>query len=232
MRKNRKKYKTMRKRKELISAISTYLFLVVLFVVVLFFTCMFFISRILIKGDNISSINGYSAQTIISGSMVPTLDVYDVIIVKREATYQVGDIISFYIQNEAGEPVLYTHRIVSMGNGYYITKGDANNTWDDWEVPIQNVVGTIQFRIPKVGKIVLKMSTISIEAYKRLIVIVYAILIGLIIFNTIKEAMKKFTPQEIRLLELKECKKLNHKTRRKILWLKFKRWLQNKLRKL
>ena len=158
--KKRKNFKNIKNKKENRRFIQDIIFFIIVISISVFFALTFFLSRILIKGDNISSLNGYSAQTIISGSMVPTLEVYDVIIVKAEENYQVGDIITFYVQNENGELESYTHRIVSCGDGFYMTQGDANQEWDNWEVYRQNVVGKIQYRIPKIGKFVLEFSKI------------------------------------------------------------------------
>lgn len=231
MSENKRTYKKRRQQRELKQIIKNICFVTFLLMVALFFGVTFFLSQILIKDDTISSVNGYSAQTIISGSMEPTLSVYDVIIVKKQDNYNLGDIITFYVPEEDGKMVCYTHRIVSVGDGFYLTQGDNNQQWDEWTVYRQNVVGTIQARIPKIGKFVLGFSKIPLDAWRIAIVVVFSILSFFIIFDTLKAATTPFTEKELMLLELEKNKKFNLRTRRKILFLKFKRFVQTKIMK-
>ena len=231
MKKKRKTVGTVMKKREIRQFISVTIFYIIVLLVALFLALTFFLSRILIKGDSISSVEGYSAQTIISGSMVPTLDVYDVIIVKREDNYQLGDIITFYVPDENNNMVCFTHRIVSVGEGFYLTQGDANQEWDDWTVYRQNVVGAVQYKIPKIGKFVLAMSNVPLWVYKVAIIAVFSILIIIIIVDTIKEATREFTKKELQMLELSEYKKANFKMKRYILKLRMKRFIQTKIMK-
>ena len=61
-----------------------------------------------------------------SGSMRNTLQVNDFILVKKEDTYQKGDIITYHLEEKT-----ITHRIVSIEGESVITKGDANFHKDD-----------------------------------------------------------------------------------------------------
>lgn len=231
MNKKRKTFKEHRNQRENKKFFMDILFFIVILSVSVFFALTFFLSRILIKGDNISSLNGYSAQTIISGSMVPTLEVYDVIIVKADNNYQVGDVITFYVPNEEGEFVCYTHRIVSCGDGFYKTQGDANQEWDDWDVYKQNVVGKINYRIPKIGKVVLEFSKIPLSTYKIAIIITFSVLILFIILDTIKAATAEFTEKELQMLEIKKYKNLNFKMKVHVFTVKIKYFIQTKIMK-
>lgn len=98
--------------------------------------------------------------TIISGSMVPEIDVYDVVVVmkKNPEDIQIGDIISYQSTNKArfdGIPI--THRVVekfNTNNGVsFRTKGDANAVVDNEIVMGSDVVGTVRFVIPQLGRI-------------------------------------------------------------------------------
>lgn len=231
MSENKKTYRKRRKKREIKQIVVNTLLVTFLLAVAVFFGITFLLSRILIKDDTISSVNGYSAQTIISGSMEPTLSVYDVIIVKQQDNYNLGDIITFYVPEEDGKMTCYTHRIVSVGDGFYLTQGDNNQQWDDWTVYRQNVVGSIEARIPKIGKLVMEFSKIPLDSYRIAIVVVFAILSFFIIFDTLKAATTPFTEKELQLLELEKNKKFNFKIRRKILFLKFKRFVRTKIMK-
>ena len=91
--------------------------------------------------------------TVISGSMSPTLDVGDVVIIAKvsAATVKPGDIIQF----REPEGVTTVHRVVeiqeSEGQRFFITQGDANREPDADPVLFANVVGKAVFDIPKIG---------------------------------------------------------------------------------
>lgn len=70
--------------------------------------------------------------------MVPTFEKGDIIIIKKQKEYNVGDIIT-YETEEQGTKYLVTHRIIEINENGYITKGDANNTKDE-ETIYENVI--------------------------------------------------------------------------------------------
>ena len=88
-----------------------------------------------------------------SGSMTPTMDVGDVVIIAKVPTDVIkpGDIIQF----RRPERVTVMHRVVEIqeteGTKRFITKGDANDEPDDDPVIPENVVGKAVFNIPKIG---------------------------------------------------------------------------------
>jgi len=107
---------------------------------------------------------GYKAFTIGSGSMIPTLEIGDIIIVKsaKQSYIAEQDIITFL----EGEGNVYnvTHRIVKIINNEdgtisYQTKGDANNSNDENLVKYENIVGKYRFKISKLGNWVVQIQT-------------------------------------------------------------------------
>jgi signal peptidase I len=102
----------------------------------------------------------FGTYLIVSPSMVPTINVNDVIIIKRfdGDQYDVGDIITFVSNDINYKGLLVTHRIVhkeSVGNNesIYTTKGDNNLLEDSAIVNTSSICGKVLFRIPKVGYI-------------------------------------------------------------------------------
>jgi len=107
-----------------------------------------------------------------SGSMIPTLQVGDLIIVQGvpnanniKAASESGDIIVFYEPKGYKDPNdLIVHRAINKtskdGKLYFKTQGDANSGPDRREVPEDYVVGKVVFfRIPLVGFITFLMRT-------------------------------------------------------------------------
>jgi signal peptidase len=94
---------------------------------------------------------GFKPSVVASGSMRPAFDVGDLAITVQTApeTIRTGDVIQ-YLKN--GEFII--HRVVevykSNGRIFFITKGDANNVFDD-PVSQDLVSGKALFFIPKLG---------------------------------------------------------------------------------
>lgn len=97
--------------------------------------------------------------TIISPSMTPDIDVYDVVVVvyKDPSKIEVGDIISYYSTNDYFGDTPITHRVVekfNTNNGVsFRTRGDANPVVDNEIVMDNHVIGTVRFVIPALGRI-------------------------------------------------------------------------------
>ncbi len=90
------------------------------------------------------NILGYSVFSTETGSMSPTMETGDIVIIKIGDEIKENDIITYKKEN-----VLITHRVVSIDGDTVITKGDYNNTEDE---PIQksNIIGKVVFIINEV----------------------------------------------------------------------------------
>lgn len=101
--------------------------------------------QINIKGNTYTTMLGYSAFEVSTGSMSGTMEIGDAILVKLIDQDEVvsKDEIVVYSQ----ETALVTHRIVEVNDNQIITKGDANNTND---TPIQRnqIIGKVIKVIP------------------------------------------------------------------------------------
>lgn len=111
--------------------------------------CLFLIIIILnIKiNNNVVTFFGYTRLNVLTGSMSPTINAGDMIIVKRSKEYVVNDIITF----KEDESII-THRIVDIKDNSFITKGDFNNKNDDNSVNYNQIIGKVIYTIPSYGK--------------------------------------------------------------------------------
>lgn len=98
---------------------------------------------------------GSRPLTVLTGSMTPTYQPGDVVIVKPTdaKNLQIGDAITF--QAESDNPQLTTHRIqgvvlTSEGRAY-VTQGDANGAADPMPIKPEQVRGTVWYSVPYVG---------------------------------------------------------------------------------
>ena len=109
------------------------------------------------KGDY--SIPTYNAYVVLTGSMLPKIQVYDVVVTKKvdAADLQVGDIITFASADSRFLNTTITHRIIKKNynaesKSYsFQTKGDNNNVADNALVPQNNIYGKVFLKIPKLG---------------------------------------------------------------------------------
>ena len=113
---------------------------------------------------------GYRPFVIRSGSMVPTIDVGDVVITDLvpASTIRPGDIVTRLESPEFGESL--THRVVSVSptdRGLRVTtQGDANSSSESWTVPPDTAVGRKAFIVPWIGApaILVRTSTAKLLA--------------------------------------------------------------------
>lgn len=100
--------------------------------------------------------------TIISPSMVPTINVYDVVVntkVDKPQDIKVNDVITYNSTDfTIGKSISVTHRVIevmvdSQGNYLYKTKGDNNMVADPVAVQYANVTGKVLMKIPQLGRV-------------------------------------------------------------------------------
>ncbi len=98
-------------------------------------------------------IAGIKPYVVTTGSMEPSIHVHSICFVNSNVQLEdisVGDVITFSIENN----VYVTHRVISIFNGKYKTKGDAADKSDSSYVTRKNYVGKVNFVIPKIGFII------------------------------------------------------------------------------
>ena len=95
----------------------------------------------------------YYTIAIATGSMVPNINKGDVVIIDqrfKEKDLKVGQVIAYQLENR-----IIVHRlkkIVTNGEEtVYYTKGDANNTVDNYAIYSDMLMGTVDTKIPYIG---------------------------------------------------------------------------------
>ena len=123
-----------------------------------------------------------------SGSMIPVLNVGDILIVKDGNTFnslKVGDIIVF--NRPQGVDRVIVHRIIEVndrfGEKVIVTKGDANDgiiPGTDFPIREKDYIGSVAYTVPKVG-LVLKYLNPPVNY------IIIAGIIGILIYTNMKK---------------------------------------------
>lgn len=101
-----------------------------------------------VKKSKIPSVFGYSVLIVASPSMTGAIEAGDAIIIKNSDSYAVGDVITYFPEDESFS---VTHRIVRMEGDKFYTKGDANQSEDSDPVLMEQIVGKVAVKLDKVG---------------------------------------------------------------------------------
>ena len=125
--------------------------------------------------------NNIKALTVMSGSMEPTIKTGSLIIILPQAEYKVGDIVTFGERTIGTLPK--THRIISIVDDSYRTKGDANYTEDFLKIKNKDIKGKVTLTFPYIGYLVAFLQT------KNGVIAIFTLL-GILIFLDI---FKKYT---------------------------------------
>lgn len=144
------------------------IFVSLLIILILAFNVYSFIN-IKIFHHDLAPIGSYAFLEVASGSMEPTINVGDIIVIKvKNFDYKENDIVTFYDVDSS----FVTHRIVKLENDQMVTKGDHNNTEDE-ALPQSNIVGKYLFKFDKLGDL--------FKSLKNPIVSILILIIGILI---------------------------------------------------
>ena len=98
---------------------------------------------------------GYRVETVLSGSMEPTLKTGSLAIIKGVPATELGrgDVATF--ENPLDKGTLTTHRIVAIEQAdqgpAFRTRGDANKTNDPWLISQRGTMGKLAVDVPYAG---------------------------------------------------------------------------------
>ncbi len=108
------------------------------------------------SGDPMPAVFGWGSAVVLSGSMEPKLPVGALLVIHREKSYEIGDIVTYEDENGS----IVTHRLTALENGEAVTKGDANNI-EDAPFPASKICGKVRAVLPGVGGGILWLKTPS-----------------------------------------------------------------------
>lgn len=115
-------------------------------VIIAIFFALYGVFQLKVLNKNYINYFGYTFFEVVSGSMSPTINTYDLVIVKVTDNVELNDIITFYKDDS-----FITHRIVEYkDDNNILTKGDANNTTDK-NINKDIIVGKVVKVIPEFG---------------------------------------------------------------------------------
>lgn len=174
-------------------------------IIIIALAVMVLIIVLMTKPGKTPNIGGYMALRITTGSMAPTYGVDTLIFVKETepSEIKVDDVISFYSSDPALDGAVNTHRVVSIektDRGYsYVTKGDANNVVDNYDVDSKYLLGKVVGSSLALGKLVRLISNPLI--FIPIILIPLAIILISNLVHTIKYAKKIAAEEEQAAIE-------------------------------
>lgn len=143
----------------------------------------------------------FSLYAIMSPSMTPNIQVYDVIIdlrVDDPEDIKIGDVITFISSSMETSGMTITHRVVSIrknndGTYSYQTKGDANPIEDSGSVDFNSIIGKVALKIPALGRI-----QVLIGSSTGLILILLCISLFILLKSLIKKLREYDNPMKVR----------------------------------
>lgn len=106
---------------------------------------IYYIYQLKIEKNDYANLFGYTFFEVATGSMAPTMEIGDVVIVKITKQVEQNDII-VYIDGEN----IITHRLIEKNDDELIAKGDANNS-EDKPIQLDMVLGEVVKVLPKIG---------------------------------------------------------------------------------
>lgn len=151
-------------------------------IILYFFICiLIFISysKFILKNDVIK-IFGIATFVVLTGSMEPTIQPGEMIIIKETDNYKSNDIITY----REDKNFLVTHRIIRVNEEGIVTKGDNNNI-EDKEIKKEQILGKVIFQSKLFGFFILYLLK------PITLLLIFILLIKDFIFQSLNKENKK-----------------------------------------
>lgn len=130
---------------------------------------------------------GLKMLVVQSGSMEPTIKTGSIILIKKQDTYNTGDIISFVGAGSDSTTHRVTKTNIIKGKEIFNTKGDANQGGDQETIGIESILGKTVFTVPYLGYLI--SFTKTQQGFIFLIVVPATLIIFSEILNIKKEVL-------------------------------------------
>ena len=163
--------------------------ILIFIITLLVFLSLYNMISIKVLHKNQNNIFGITIFKIISGSMEPTINVNDLIVVSQTDQIKENDIVT-YRENDD----FITHRVIKIEGDILTTKGDSNNSTDT-KINKSRIVGKVILVIPKGGII----REILVKPQ-----VIISVVITLILFSLCLSYIPKNKREEIEIIELEE----------------------------
>lgn len=177
--------------------------ILIVFIVILLISAGIYVFQIKGLNKDYADIFGYTIFEVATGSMSPTINIGDVIIVKVTKDVKLNEIIVF----KEGKSFI-THRLIKADSDIIVTKGDANNS-SDKNITQDLIVGQVIKIIPNVGIWKKVLSTKEVLILVAIIIILFGFVFA---SNGLKENKNK---KEDEKPNNKEIKKEEEKKKKK-----------------
>lgn len=135
----------MKLKKILLKIINCIINILILIISLIILIGIYYLFQLQVLKNNYANIFGYTFFQVATGSMSPTIEIGDVVMVKITDNVEKNDIIVY-----EDEKNYITHRLIDIKDDSLITSGDANNT-DDKPVNKDKLLGKVKLIIPKLG---------------------------------------------------------------------------------
>jgi len=134
--------------------------------------CIIYFAISVMLNNPTKSLLGYKMEIVKTGSMEPNIPVHSLVMINKQESYQMNDIINFIYKDES-----YTHRIVAIGDGIYKTKGDANNIVDLEVINKSSIVGKVIYHSKQLGSAIVYVRNLSFKWFFAGIVTIFGLFV-------------------------------------------------------
>ena len=99
-------------------------------------------------------LGGSTAYVFVRGtSMEPRYHTGDLVLVRRQARYEIGDIAAFAVAGNNGKQAVVIHRVIAVEpDGTHILQGDNRDSADPWHPTTDEIVGSPIALLPGAGR--------------------------------------------------------------------------------
>lgn len=101
-----------------------------------------------------TQLGGPATFIVVSGdSMEPTLHSGDLVILRAQDSYDIGDIATFAVpEGEPGAGALIIHRLIGVEGDAWVPQGDNRDREDEWRPTDDDIKGELWVHVPRGGK--------------------------------------------------------------------------------